>query len=144
MYLCKTNSFFLQIVQKWFLCCRSTLFTCKLCNCAFMSCHCSSYRLLSVTQEGYASWLWPFLNSFSYIFLLYALCIAKELMHLYVDVKYLDPTARMHRLISSFTAYTFQRRQRMTKPTKWHVRQTKTQISLGIRPVWSESLLSAW
>ena len=26
----------------------------------------------------------------------------------------------------------------MTKPTKWHVRPAKTQISLGIRPVWSE------
>ena len=25
----------------------------------------------------------------------------------------------------------------MTKPTKWHVRPVKTQISLGIRPVWS-------
>ena len=32
----------------------------------------------------------------------------------------------------------------MTKPTKWHVRPAKTQISLGICPVWSESLLSAW
>ena len=32
----------------------------------------------------------------------------------------------------------------MTKPTIWHVRQVKTQISLGMRPVWSESLLSAW
>ena len=32
----------------------------------------------------------------------------------------------------------------MTKPTKWHVRPAKTQISLDIRPVWSESLLSAW
>ena len=32
----------------------------------------------------------------------------------------------------------------MTKPTKRHVRQAKTQISLGIRPVWSESSLSAW
>ena len=31
-----------------------------------------------------------------------------------------------------------------TKPTKWHVRPTKTQISLGIHPVWSESSLSAW
>ena len=30
------------------------------------------------------------------------------------------------------------------KPTKWHVRPVKTQISLGIRPVWSESSLSAW
>ena len=27
----------------------------------------------------------------------------------------------------------------MTKPTKWHVCPAKTQISLGIRPVWSES-----
>ena len=32
----------------------------------------------------------------------------------------------------------------MTKPTKWHVHPAKTQISLGIHPVWSESLLSAW
>ena len=31
-----------------------------------------------------------------------------------------------------------------TKPTKWHVRPAKTHIRLGIRPVWSESLLSAW
>ena len=31
-----------------------------------------------------------------------------------------------------------------TKPTTWHVRPAKTQISLGIRPVWSESSLSAW
>ena len=30
----------------------------------------------------------------------------------------------------------------MTKLTKWHVRPVKTQISLGIRPVWSESSLS--
>ena len=29
----------------------------------------------------------------------------------------------------------------ITKPTKWHVRPAKTQISLNIRPVWSESLL---
>ena len=32
----------------------------------------------------------------------------------------------------------------MTKPTKWHVRPAKTQISLGICPVWSETSLSAW
>ena len=31
-----------------------------------------------------------------------------------------------------------------TKPTIWHVRPAKTQISLGICPVWSESSLSAW
>ena len=32
----------------------------------------------------------------------------------------------------------------MTKPTKCHVRPAKTQISLGILPVWLESSLSAW
>ena len=33
----------------------------------------------------------------------------------------------------------------MTKPTKWHVCPAKTQISLGIRPVWSEySLCAKW
>ena len=31
----------------------------------------------------------------------------------------------------------------MTKPTKWNVCPAKTQISLGIHPVWSESSLSA-
>ena len=29
------------------------------------------------------------------------------------------------------------------KPTKWHVRPAKTQISLGIRPAWPESSLCA-
>ena len=32
----------------------------------------------------------------------------------------------------------------MTKPTKLPVRPAKTQISLDIRPVWSESSLSVW
>ena len=32
----------------------------------------------------------------------------------------------------------------MTKPTKLHVHRAKTHISLGIRPVWSESSLSGW
>ena len=30
----------------------------------------------------------------------------------------------------------------MTKPAKWHMRPVKTKISVGIRPVWSESSLS--
>ena len=34
--------------------------------------------------------------------------------------------------------------RRVTKPTKWHVRPAKTQISLGIRSVWPESSLSTW
>ena len=36
----------------------------------------------------------------------------------------------------------------VTKPTKWHVRPSKTQISLGIRPIWSRvftvRLKKAW
>ena len=32
----------------------------------------------------------------------------------------------------------------ITKPTQWPLRPVKTRISLGIRPVWSESSLSAW
>ena len=32
----------------------------------------------------------------------------------------------------------------VTTPTKGHVRPAKTQVSLVIRPVWSESSLSAW
>ena len=31
-----------------------------------------------------------------------------------------------------------------TKPTNWHMRPAKTQISQGICPVWSESSLLAW
>ena len=42
------------------------------------------------------------------------------------------------------TYCTIQLSHLVTKPTKWHVRPAKTQISLGIHPVWSESWLSAW
>ena len=31
-----------------------------------------------------------------------------------------------------------------TKSTKWHVRPAKARNSLGFRPVWSETSLSAW
>ena len=31
-----------------------------------------------------------------------------------------------------------------TNPTKWPVHRVNTQISLGIRPIWSQSSLSAW
>ena len=36
------------------------------------------------------------------------------------------------------------RSQHMTKPTKWPVHTTKTQISPGMCPVWSDSLLCAF
>ena len=32
----------------------------------------------------------------------------------------------------------------MIKPTKWLCNPVKVQVSLGVHPVWSESLLSAW
>ena len=38
----------------------------------------------------------------------------------------------------------FQFEPRHNKTNEMAVRQAKTQISLGIRPVWSESSLSAW
>ena len=37
-----------------------------------------------------------------------------------------------------------QMRHSLTKPTKWHVHPLKTLISLGIRPVWSESSLCTY
>ena len=45
--------------------------------------------------------------------------------------------------LESSQRITFYLSHLMTKPIKWHVRQAKTQISLGICPVWSESSLSA-
>ena len=37
-----------------------------------------------------------------------------------------------------------ERKKERKKQIKWHVCPGKTQISLGIRPVWSEFSLSAW
>ena len=48
-----------------------------------------------------------------------------------------------HILLSSLNIVLYICR-RMAKPTKWPVHLTKTQISLGIHPGWSESSLSAW
>ena len=42
------------------------------------------------------------------------------------------------------TSYTYNTNYRMTKPTKRPVCPAKTQISLGIHTVWSESSLCAW
>ena len=48
------------------------------------------------------------------------------------------PFPDFHRSPSrNFFTVLFNMGQRMTKPIKWHVRQVKTQISLGFRPVWS-------
>ena len=55
----------------------------------------------------------------------------------------LELTWHIHLNLNWLCMVKYQMGQRMTKPTKWHVRPMKTQISLGIRPVWSESLLCA-
>ena len=60
-----------------------------------------------------------------------------------------QPAGRRHFLFFSFSkkVNAFQNMRKshiITKPTKWSVRPAKTQIRLGIRPVWSESSLSAW
>ena len=47
----------------------------------------------------------------------------------------------LHKIISNSMQQYMSRL--MTKPTKWHVHPAKTHISLGIRPVWSESSLCA-
>ena len=47
------------------------------------------------------------------------------------------------KFIHSFFKH-LQLRHLMTKPTKWPVRPVKTQISLGIHPIRSESSLSTW
>ena len=52
-------------------------------------------------------------------------------------------TSRL-RLFTPAQFYNKQKSRLVTKPTKWHMRPAKTQISLDIRPVWSESSLSAW
>ena len=46
--------------------------------------------------------------------------------------------------VTSMVYWTNDMSHLMTKPTKWHVHPATTQVSLGIRSVWSESLLSAW
>ena len=57
-------------------------------------------------------------------------------------------TCKLPELFWSASNYNYVKQLRkmsrfMTKPTKWHVRSAKTQISLGIRPAWSESSLCA-
>ena len=62
-----------------------------------------------------------------------------------------EPTLLLHNLM--ICVYTFHQRKKerkketnkqTSKQTKWHVRPAKTQISLGIRPVWSEFSLFPW
>ena len=53
-----------------------------------------------------------------------------------------QPSYQFQIIAYLFTFYSDMSRS-MTKPTKWSLRPAKTKISLGIRPVWSESSLCA-
>ena len=56
----------------------------------------------------------------------------------------LYPTSHISRNLRHFKRIFKEQMSRFTtKPTLWQVRPGKTQISLGIRPVWSESSLCA-
>ena len=77
----------------------------------------------SLEQENY------YMNTFLFLLSIYSRIINlfyNSLILEFVPVKLIKDLSRL-----------------MTKPTKRHVRPAKTQISLGIRPVWSESSLSA-
>ena len=49
-----------------------------------------------------------------------------------------------HHHVPLMTSFSDKMRHLMKKATKWSVYPAKTQTSLGIRPVWSEFLLSTW
>ena len=84
--------------------------------------------------------------------------LAISLLGIYIKMKITDPNPQLILILTPFAKYSSTHTNRLftlqvikehlschiTKPTKWHVHPAKTQISLGIRPVWSESLLSTW
>ena len=74
-------------------------------------------------------------------FLLYHIFSVSIWHQTFCIVQFLIAVFFQYRSFSCWTEYTS---RLLTKPTKWHVRPAKTQISLGIRPVWSEPSLSAW
>ena len=66
-----------------------------------------------------------------------ALCINNNYIYVCYNDNNINHTEQNNEMIQNMN-------RSMTKLTKWHVRPAKTQISLGIRQVWSESSLSAW
>ena len=55
-----------------------------------------------------------------------------------------EPALLLHNYLMICIYTLYQRKKERKKDRKWHVRPAKTQISLGICPVWSEFSLSAW
>ena len=82
--------------------------------------YCSNFRVITANFSGI-----PIFRRFT--------VMPDFLTGLGVPVKYFIDFGWQH-----FTWY-YNLSRLMTKPTKWHVRPAKTQISLGICPVWSES-----
>ena len=111
-----------------------------------------------IRLHGCAGWSVPLLfaygiNRFSHDLahlasLLCALRVAKASQtFLQADSEASYQTGRIRRLIPVFTGHIghfacffllqYKMSKLMTEPTNWHVRPAKTQISLGILPVWS-------
>ena len=92
--------------------------------------------------QNVSCWFFPCMNSFKdqQQEKIYPMTYAQQrlislLMHLFWSESSLSACSSLW----SLTIYKVS--QRMTKATKWHVCPAKTQISLGILPVWSESSL---
>ena len=80
------------------------------------------------------------------IYLQFSKAVAYENECIHFQTRFISPEniSILHRAFNQCLLMHIQLGKRTTKPTKWHMRTEKTQISLGIRPGWSESSLSAW
>ena len=65
---------------------------------------------------------------------------SRSVVHFFVLFQFCHMTTTVNYIVSLYRHLS----RDMTKSTKWHECPAKTQISLGICPVWSESLLSTW
>ena len=70
-------------------------------------------------------------------------CVLLESLKLYFSSLYWFHLMKLFKVYQQ-TKTSIKLSRLMTKTTKWHVHPAKTQISLGIRPVWAESSPSAW
>ena len=89
-----------------------------------------------IRLHGCAGWSVSSLDAFFFFFFCRFVCAPAH-------VHSLEPASGQYYAPSS-PYDTVHRSHLITKSTKWHVRPAKTQISLGIRPVWSESSLCAY
>ena len=103
----------------------------------------SIYSLLSSNSVGgqprpWSDYEMPAIGAFSHglaLILPFLILLLSHFLHINIKILY------MHIQTYSHTVFIEPQREKMYL---WHVRPTKTQISLRIRAVWFESSLSAW